>query len=161
VRLAMVGINFQFPVFICWGPRHVKRLGKSWSRNNQKAARASYREALPPFMRCAKAERVCLLGSIAVTFGTLGKLFDRRGLYENLRFEVSRSTTVSGSLAFVFLLAKSQTSHYLVVSLDVCALQIIQQTATLRDHLEQAAPRVVVFFVYFEVLGKLVDPLAE
>jgi hypothetical protein len=31
-------------------------------------------------MRYAKAEHVCLLGSIAVTFGTLGKLFDRRGL---------------------------------------------------------------------------------
>jgi len=48
-----------------------------------------------------------------------------------------------------------------VVSLDVRALQIIQQTATLRDHLEQAAPRVVILFVDFEVLGKLVDSLAE
>ena len=58
------------------------------------AAEPRYREALPPVVRYAKAERVCLLGSIAVTFGTLGKLFDRRGLYENLRFEVSRYTTV-------------------------------------------------------------------
>jgi len=112
-------------------------------------------------MRYAKAEHVCLLRSIAVTFGILGKLFDRRGLYRNLRFEVSRSTTVSCSLAFVFLFAKAQTSHYLVVSLDVRALQIIQQTATLRDHFEQAAPRVVVFFVDFEVFGKLVDSFAE
>jgi hypothetical protein len=62
------------------------------SRNNHKGGRASLREALPPFVRYAKAERVCLLGSIAVTFGTLGKLFDRRGLYGKLRFEVSRYT---------------------------------------------------------------------
>ncbi len=48
-----------------------------------------------------------------------------------------------------------------MVSLDVRALQIIQQAATLRDHLEQAAPRVVVLFVDFEVLGKLVNSLAE
>ena len=56
--------------------------------NNQKAARASYRELMPPFLRYAKAEHVRLLGSIAVTFGTLGKFFDRRGLSRNLRFEV-------------------------------------------------------------------------
>ena len=111
---------------------------------------------MPPFMRYAKAERVCLLGSIAVTFGTLGKLFDRRGLYGNLRFEVSRSTTV-----IVLLFAKAQTSHYLVIALNVCTLQIIQQTTTLRDHLEQTAPRVVILLVNFEVFRKLVDPLAE
>ena len=47
-----------------------------------------YRELMPPFLRYAKAEHVCLLGSIAVTFGTLGKFFDRRGLSRILRFEV-------------------------------------------------------------------------
>ena len=73
-------------------------------------------------MRYAKAEHVCLLWSIAVTFGTLGKLFDRRGLLGNLRFEVSRSTTLSCSLTSVFLLAKAQASHHLVVTLNVCAL---------------------------------------
>jgi hypothetical protein len=107
-------------------------------------------------MRYAKAERVCLLRSIAVTFGTLGKLFDRRGLYGNRRFEVSRYTTRNCSL-----LAKAQTSDYLMVSLNIRALQIIKQTATLRDHFEQAAPRVVIFLMDFEVLGKLVDSLAE
>jgi hypothetical protein len=50
------------------------------SRKKYKGGKASYREALPPFVRFAKAERVCLLRSIAVTFGTMGKLFDRRGL---------------------------------------------------------------------------------
>jgi hypothetical protein len=48
-----------------------------------------------------------------------------------------------------------------MVALDVCTLQIIEQTASLRDHLEQAAPRVIILFVDFEVFGKLVNPLAE
>jgi hypothetical protein len=43
---------------------------------------------MPPFLRYAKAEHVCLPGNIAVTFGTLGKFFDRRGLSGDLRFEV-------------------------------------------------------------------------
>ena len=101
------------------------------------------------------AEHVCLLGSIAVTFGTLGKPFDRRGLW-NLRFEVSRYTFGTFPLS-----TKAEASHYLVVALDVCTLQIIEQTATLRDHLEQAAPRVIVLLMDFEMFGELVDPLAE
>ena len=48
-----------------------------------KAAEPHNREALPPCVRCAMAEHVCLLGSIAVTFGTLGKPFERRGLWKN------------------------------------------------------------------------------
>jgi len=48
-----------------------------------------------------------------------------------------------------------------MVSLDVCALQIIQQTTTLRDHLEQTAPRVVILLMNFEVFRKLVDSFAE
>lgn len=87
MRLAF-GIVFKF---LEETPREA--FGKICTRNNHKGGKASYREALPPFMRYAKAERVCLLGSIAVTFGTLGKLFDRRGLYGNRRFEVSRYTT--------------------------------------------------------------------
>ena len=47
---------------------------------------------LPPLVRYAKAEHVCLLGSIAVTFGTLGKLFDKTWAFQNLRFEVSLYT---------------------------------------------------------------------
>ena len=48
-----------------------------------------------------------------------------------------------------------------MVALDVCTLQIIEQTASLRDHLEQAAPRVIVLFMDFEMFGELVDPLAK
>ena len=99
------------------------------------------------------AEHVCLLGSIAVTFGTLGKPFDRRGLW--------KSEIRSLSLHCWFLSTKSETSHYLVVALNVYTLQIIEQTPALRDHLEQAAPRVIVLFMDLEVFGKLVDSLAE
>ena len=48
-----------------------------------------------------------------------------------------------------------------MVALDVCTLQIIEQTATLGDHLEQAAPRVIVLFMDLEVFGKLIDSLAK
>ena len=98
------------------------------------------------------AEHVCLLWSIAVTFGTLGKPFDRRGLWKS---EI-RSLSLHCRLS-----TKSETSHYLVVALNVCTLQIIEQTASLRDHLEQAASRVIVLFVDLEVFGKLVDAFAE
>ena len=48
-----------------------------------------------------------------------------------------------------------------MITLDICALEIVQKTSALRDHLEQAAPRMVIFLVRFEVLGQLVDALAE
>ncbi len=110
-------------------------------------------------MRCALAEHVRLLGNIAVTFGILVASSSIDAGFGNLRFEVSRQ--IRSVVHLLRLLAKSQASHYLVVTLNVCSLQIIQQTPALRDHLEQAAPRVVIFFVDFEVFGKLVDSLAE
>ena len=127
----------------------------SASRNNNKGGKPLYREAMPPFVRCAMAEHVCLLGSIAVTFGTLGKPFDRRGLWK------TEIRSLSLHFWYVLLSTKAEASHYLMVALDVCTLQIIEQTATLRDHLEQAAPRVIVLFMDLEMFGELVDPLAK
>ena len=92
------------------------------------------------------------LGVIAVTFGTLGKPFDRRGLWNSEIRSLSLQCVLS---------AKSETSHYLVVALNVCSLQIIEQTPALRDHLEQAAPRVVVLLMDLEMFGQLVNTLAE
>jgi hypothetical protein len=37
---------------------------------------------MPPFLRYAKADASACPGNIAVTFGTLSKLFDRCGLSE-------------------------------------------------------------------------------
>ena len=101
------------------------------------------------------AEHVCLLGSIAVTFGTLGKPFDRRGLWK------TKIRSLSLHFRYVPLSTKAKASHYLVVALDVRTLQIIEQTAALRDHLEQAPPRVVILLMDFEMFGELVDPLAK
>jgi hypothetical protein len=47
------------------------------------------------------------------------------------------------------------------VALDVGALQVVQQPATLADQLEQPAPRVVVVGVRLEVVGEVIDPFAE
>src|SRR4051794_21482713 len=41
------------------------------------------------------------------------------------------------------------------------ALEIVEQLAALRDHLEKAAPRMVVFHMRLEVFGQGVDPLRE
>ena len=106
------------------------------------------------FVRYANAKTRLLDLGIAVTFGTFCKFFDRRGP-GNLRFEVI-------SFTFKFLLTtKAQTRHHLVVTFDICTLQIIQHTPALRDHIEQAAPRVVVLLMYLEMLGQLVNSLAE
>ena len=101
------------------------------------------------------AEHVCLLGSIAVTFGTFGKPFDRRGLW---KFEIR---SLSLHFVNVLLSTKTETSHYLVVAFNVCTLQIIEQAPALRDHLEQAAARMIVLFMDLEMFGKLVNALAE
>ena len=59
------------------------------------------------------------------------------------------------------LATQAETADDLVVTLYVLALQVIQQTPALRDHLEQAAPRMVIFLVRLEMLGQLVNALAE
>jgi len=48
-----------------------------------------------------------------------------------------------------------------VVAFDIRFLQVIEQTTSLRDHLQQAAPRMVIFLVCFEMFGQVVDTLAE
>ena len=48
-----------------------------------------------------------------------------------------------------------------MVLLNIPAFEVIEQAASLRDHLEQSAPRVVIFLVRFEVLGELVNPIRE
>ncbi len=56
--------------------------------------------------------------------------------------------------------AQTQAIHYLMIAFNICTLQVIQQTSSLRDHFQQAAPRMIVFLVGLEMLGKLVDSLA-
>jgi hypothetical protein len=58
------------------------------------------------------------------------------------------------------LTTQSEPFHHLVITLDVRALEVIEQASALRDHLEQSAPRVVVLLVCFEMLCQLTDALA-
>jgi hypothetical protein len=60
-----------------------------------------------------------------------------------------------------WLATEFQAADQFMVLLDVPALEVIEQAATLRDHLEQSAPRVIVFLVRFEMLGELVDALGK
>ena len=47
------------------------------------------------------------------------------------------------------------------VALDVVLRHIVQQTAALADHLEQAHTAVIVLLVHLQVLGELIDALGE
>jgi hypothetical protein len=75
-----------------------------------------------------------------------------------MRFEDSLGL-VSFTCCAVNLPAQSQPAHYLVVSLDVNPLQVIEQTAALRDHLQQTSARMIILLVYLEMLGEFVDAL--
>jgi len=47
------------------------------------------------------------------------------------------------------------------VALDVRALKVIEQPATLANQLKQAPPRIVIVGVRLEVVGEVIDPFAE
>jgi hypothetical protein len=46
-----------------------------------------------------------------------------------------------------------------VVLAYVRLLQVIEQTSAMLDHLQQAAPRMIVLFVRLEMLGEFANPL--
>jgi hypothetical protein len=48
-----------------------------------------------------------------------------------------------------------------VVLAYVRLLQVIEQTSAMLDHLQQAAPRMIVLFVRLEMLGEIVNSLAQ
>lgn len=73
---------------------------------------------------------------------------------------VNRSTAGAARRA-LRLAAQAEAADQFVVLLDVPAFEVIEQAASLRDHLEQSAPRVVIFLVRFEVLGELVNACCE
>ena len=57
--------------------------------------------------------------------------------------------------------AQTQAIHYLMIAFNVCTLQVVQQTSSLRDHFQQAAPRMIVLLVGLEMLGKVVNSLTQ
>jgi len=64
-------------------------------------------------------------------------------------------------LCRLVLTTQAETIDDLVIALNIYALEVVQKTPALRDHLEQAAPRMVIFLVRLEMLGQLVNALAE
>src|SRR5262245_43834400 len=59
------------------------------------------------------------------------------------------------------LLADPEAIDELPVPVGVVTLQVVEQSAALADHLEQAAPAVVVLQVGLEMPRELVDPVGE
>jgi len=48
-----------------------------------------------------------------------------------------------------------------LITVDVSCVEVIQQTAALADHQEQAATGTMVLLVYLQVFGEMVDALRE
>jgi len=57
------------------------------------------------------------------------------------------------------LVPQAQFLDDLPVSVDIRALQVVEQTATLTDHLAKPTATVVIFLVGAEVVGQIVDAL--
>lgn len=54
-------------------------------------------------------------------------------------------------------LAQTEFFDQCAVRIGIAALEIVEQLATTADHAQQAAARVVVLHVFFEVTGQFVD----
>src|SRR5215216_3719385 len=59
------------------------------------------------------------------------------------------------------LLTDTEALDDLSVTVDVLALQVIEQPPALANELQQPAPRMVILAVGLEVLGQVVDAFAE
>lgn len=69
--------------------------------------------------------------------------------------------SIRSALAPVPLAAQAEPIDEIVVAFNIRAPEIFQQTATLRDHFEQAAPRMVILLVSFEMFRQVVDALCQ
>ena len=56
---------------------------------------------------------------------------------------------------------KVQLPDQILVTISFCFAQVVEQTPPLRDHLEEAAPRRMIFPVRLKVLGQMLDPTGE
>jgi hypothetical protein len=56
---------------------------------------------------------------------------------------------------------QSQRFDERVVAVELFALEIIEQAASLADHLQQTTTGMMIFVVNLEVLGKVSNPLGE
>ena len=79
------------------------------------------------------------------------------GFFSYVEIEVS----LFGYSLRLRLTTQTQSSDDFVVLLDVRLLQVIEQTSAMRDHLQQAAPRMIVLLVCLEMLGEFVNALTQ
>jgi hypothetical protein len=64
-------------------------------------------------------------------------------------------------MLMIELIPQAQFLDDLAVIVDISALQVVEQTATPSDHLEEATTTVVVLLVGAEVVPQIVDALCE
>ena len=70
-------------------------------------------------------------------------------------------TLLSSALEWVILLPEAQTLDYGSITLHIICFDVIEQSSSLADQLQQAAPGVVIFLVRLEMLGQIFDSRAQ
>jgi len=113
---------------------------------------------MPPFCSKLGPYASACFQSIAVTFGTATSSSIDAGFKLT---EMSKLSLIHLRLGLEALPAQTQTANHLVVAFDIRAFQVIQQTPALRDHFQQAAPRMIVLLVGLEMLSEVVNPLTQ
>ena len=61
----------------------------------------------------------------------------------------------------VLLLANAEFLDYVLITLGIVVLEVIEQAATLADHHQETAAGGVILLVRFEVVRQFTDPFAE
>ena len=59
------------------------------------------------------------------------------------------------------LAAQTELGNDLAVTVNISALQIVQQGTTAANHFQQTAAAMKVFFVYFQMFGQMSDLMAQ
>jgi hypothetical protein len=120
------------------------------------AAEPHNREAHAAFVALSWPYTSACFQSFAVTFGTATSSSKDVGL-------IDRDSKISRFWFFLvnLLPPQTQTIHYLMVALNIRTLQVVEQTPSLRDHFQQAAPRVIILLVSLEMLGQVGNSLAQ
>ena len=84
--------------------------------------------------------------------GDRGSLTPPKGLLNGFFFGTPASLSVA---------AEAQALYDVLILLRLGSLEVIEQPAALADEHQEAAAGMVIFRVRFEVLGQIVDALAE
>jgi hypothetical protein len=59
------------------------------------------------------------------------------------------------------LSTNSESLDNRAITLDVLFNQVVKQTTTLTNHLQQSTTGMMIFFMHFEMLGQISDPLGQ